>query len=139
MFAYPVDTPAAFNASMRRYLERVRRDRPNNHWQVQARYAFRAAPDNPGGPLAVPTAHVVRFEHLQDDFNALMRRHGLLMRMAPGDVPVNTNAHVFGVADLEPATVALIATVYADDFALLGYARREPTPAPPPPEPASAT
>jgi hypothetical protein len=71
----------------------------------------------------VTTTHILSFEHLTEEFNRLMMRYDLPMRMndSESSSKVNHHTHVFTQKDLLPETVQLIQKVYRQDFLVFGY------------------
>ena len=62
---------------------------------------------------------ILRYEALEEDFNALMADYGHTLTLGPkvNDIPNKP----MGISDLYPETIELIKTVYARDFELFGY------------------
>jgi len=95
--------------SMNEYL--IRRIRSaslsGNHYTPQTRYLHPSA-----------TIHVLKFEHLQTEFDALMATYGLKGLVLKRE---NTTTKRFEVSDFSPELIALINEVYHEDFVRFGY------------------
>ena len=93
-----------------------RRHELNSHGQVRLGYHYLEMNRYEG-----PRTHVLHFENLEAEFDALMARYGISARLS--DIPpVNRTARkYFTVADLDPASVRAIQEAYAEDFRRYGY------------------
>ena len=105
-------TISDFNASIiKLILQRAKFSRKNGggHYREQWRYI-----DN------LTNVHILKFETLQTDFDALMLKYGLDLKL--GSVYNNRGlTKKFSVDDLSPAAIRLINEVYRKDFFLFGY------------------
>lgn len=95
-----------FNSSI---AERIRtRSLHGDHWVEQYKY------------LNENIKHILRFETLVSDFNALMELYQIPLSL---HLHHNKAAKVFGVEHLFSTTIALINEVYAKDFEVFDYAK----------------
>ena len=63
--------------------------------------------------------HVLKFENLKNDFDSLMKKYNLDIKL---DLHTNKgNNKLFSIADFSPKLVKLINRVYDKDFKLFGY------------------
>lgn len=93
--------------------------RNDGHLIPQTRY-LRDDPTTTAGRRIVH--HVLRFERLPDDFDALMRRYRLPVRMTTTATKVNANGpSVLSALNLSRESVRLIRDVYRDDFTVGNY------------------
>lgn len=95
-----------FNKRARNLIQKRNRN-SGGHWTEQWRYL-----DND------MNIHVLKFENLQNEFNALMKKYNLPIRLNNKD---NANSKIFTKKDLDPKTVKLIQNVYEKDFKLFNY------------------
>lgn len=102
-------TREQWNAEIR---DRISQAQDQQHWAPQYLYVY-----DKNGVRCI--THIVRFEHLREDFEELARCYGL-----PGDFTTLSNqgpVKVYKEEDLEPATLQLINTVYKMDFECFNY------------------
>lgn len=95
-----------FNSSIVAHIRN--RSSHGDHWVEQYKY------------LDKHIKHVLRFENLVEEFNALMKNRNIPLTLG---LHRNKADKFFSEKDLLPETVALINDVYAKDFELLGYAK----------------
>ena len=66
------------------------------------------------------TIHVLKFENLQSEFEALMEKYSLPCILSIHD-NASVNPYTYTVKDLSEDSIALIKKVYEKDFTLFGY------------------
>jgi hypothetical protein len=81
------------------------------HWIPQYKYIY----DNTGVKLV---DHVLKFEDLPNNFNQLMVKYNLKIKL---DRVINKSNKAYSVKDLYPETLKLIETYYLVDFEKFGY------------------
>lgn len=70
----------------------------------------------------MPVDHVLRFEHLREDFAALMNECNVAFEEPlPRFQKTSSVSHKFGMNDFEPGTLQMINDAYKEDFALGDY------------------
>jgi len=65
--------------------------------------------------------HVLKYETLADDFNALMEQYNLTVRLTPDDRQQVVDGKKLTVNDVSKANIALINELYRQDFEMFGY------------------
>jgi hypothetical protein len=88
-------------------INRARQNRTGDHYTEQYRYLY------PGA-----TIHVLKFERLREEFDALMTMYGITGLVLPHE---NATTKRFQVSDFSRELVDLINTVYDKDFESFGY------------------
>ena len=62
---------------------------------------------------------ILKYETLQEDFNAFMKESGFSFKLNTTKLPINDTT--FTMDDISPENMQLINSVYANDFELFGY------------------
>ena len=78
-----------------------------NHYTEQSLYLHPTVP-----------IHIIKFENLQEEFDALMRSYDITGVVLGHD---NTNPKLFTLSDFSKELIELINTVYDKDFSNFGY------------------
>lgn len=74
--------------------------------------------------------HILRMENFPDEFNTFMKQHDFPVHL---DEPANKGAcHNLGVADLDNKSLALLNSVYVEDFSRLDFRKHVETSSGPP-------
>ncbi len=96
-----------FNVAFRQVLQAKQRNPNMRHWRPQHEYIFDA-----DGKQRI--THIVRFEHLKAEFDALMQRYKLRVRIRSH--ANRSKPKQYTVSDFDSQTLALLNKVYARDF-----------------------
>jgi hypothetical protein len=67
-----------------------------------------------------PKIHIIKFENLEEEFNALMEKYGLDIKMDRHD-NASKKKRKFSVESFSPEVIKLINKAYAKDFRKFGY------------------
>lgn len=100
-------TPALFNLYIRNRINN--RSTKGGHYSEQNKYLDEAV-----------LLHVLKFENLENDFENLMIRYGIDLKLNRND---NSNHRIFTKSDFDSETMQLIKFVYKMDFLMFGYER----------------
>lgn len=65
--------------------------------------------------------HVIKFENLEEEFNALMEKYGLDIKMNRHDNASKKKKRKFSIESFTPEVIQLINKAYAKDFKKFGY------------------
>lgn len=68
-----------------------------------------------------PKIHIIKFENLEEEFNALMEKYGLDIKMERHDNASHNKKKKFSVESFTPEVIKLINKAYAKDFKKFGY------------------
>ena len=117
------DSPLTLNRWLVRILRRGNRG-VTGHLLPQSLYIF----DENGNRVV---DHVIRYENLDEEFKGLMDQYNMNVTLPQARTNVghtDDENKRMTVDDLDTRTIQLINAIYARDFELLGYTKREPKP-----------
>lgn len=104
-------TKDQFNEKICYYINNHNIDTPVGHWYPQYNYVY----DYEGKKIV---DHVLKFEDLPNNFDELMEKYNLNIKL---NKVMNKTDRIYTIEDLNPETLKIIETYYAQDFKTFGY------------------